>query len=174
MTHTKYCGGCRKDLPTTQFSKNRKTRDLLQFKCKSCNKTDNHKFRTEINPQHHSIWQKDNSDRVSDIISRWRQADKVGTIYYIKNPNNEYYIGMTKCYLNVRWSEHKIHYRLANKNKRNKLPGLHNSFDKYGVENHQIETIIQFEDISRKELKEWEKVFIKSFKENANILNTIN
>lgn len=173
-THTKYCAECREVLPTTHFSKNIKKGDGLQYKCKSCNKLDNHKFRTEINPEHHSIWQKDNAGRVIEIVSRWRAADKVGSIYYIKNPNNEYYIGMTKCYLKVRWSEHLSHWRLAATPRRNRLPGLHDSFDKWGTHNHEMGIVAQFEGISRKDLREYEKIFIKSFREAGTTLNVNN
>jgi hypothetical protein len=174
-TQTKYCSGCRTDLPTFNFSKCSGRDDGLQFKCKSCNKIDNHKFRTQINPKHHSLWQKNNSDRVREIVNKWRQADKAGTIYYIKSPDGAYYIGMTKCYLNVRWSEHLSHWRLANTtNRRKRLPLLHDSFDKWGPETHEMGIVAQFEGISREELKQYERVFIKSFKELATSLNTIN
>jgi len=111
---------------------------------------DNHKFRTTLNPKHHTQWQKDNAKRVCEIVRKHRAADK------------------------IRWGEHKIHYRLAKQNRRNRLPLLHESFDKWGVDNHKIETIIELEGISRKDLRELEKVFIKSFKEKASILNTYN
>ena len=173
-TQTKYCSACRTDLPTTQFSKCSRNDDGLQFKCKSCNKIDNHKFRTQINPKHHSLWQKNNSDRVREIVTNYRQADKVGTIYYIKSPDGAYYIGMTKCYLKVRWSEHLSHWRLTNTPRRKRLPLLHDSFDKWGPETHEMGIVAQFEDISRKELREYERVFIKSFKEAGTSLNTLN
>ena len=173
-THTKYCGGCRQDLPTTQFSKNRKTGDGLQFKCKSCNKIDNHKFRTEINPTHHSIWQKNNWDRVKEIVSNYRRADKLGTIYFIKSPDEAFYIGRTECHIKVRWSEHLSHWKLSNRNLKKRLPLLHDSFDKWGPDKHELGIVAQFEGITTDELIEYESVFIKSFKEAGNSLNVLN
>jgi hypothetical protein len=173
-THTKYCAGCRETLPTSNFSKNSRREDGLQYKCKSCNKIDNEKFRTEINPQHHSIWQKNNADRVVEIVSRWRKANKLGTIYFIKSPDEAFYIGRTECHLKVRWSEHLSHWRLSNRNLKKRLPLLHNSFDKWGPDKHEMGIVAQFEDITTDELREYESVFIKSFKEAGNSLNVLN
>lgn len=173
-THTKHCYGCSITKPTTEFSKSKSMKDGLQPKCKDCNKIDNHKFRTTLNPKHHTKWQRDNAKRVCEIVRKHRAADKSGKVYYIVNPDGEYYIGMTKTHLRIRWGEHKIHYRASKENKRNRLPGLHDSFDKWGIENHRMETIVEFEGISRKDLRQHEKAFIQSFKEKANILNTYN
>lgn len=42
---TKFCGGCKKNLPTSGFSKNRRTKDGLQAKCKGCIKASSRAYR---------------------------------------------------------------------------------------------------------------------------------
>lgn len=174
MIQTKKCNACSDTKAITYFSKCKRNTDSLQSKCKECNKKDNHKFRTELNPTHHHIWQKENAQKVHELVRKYRLADKSGKIYYIVNPDGEYYIGMTSTHLNVRWMEHRIHYRAACNNKRYSIPLLHKSFDKYGIENHRIETIIELDGISRNDLRAWEKVFIQSFREKGNVLNINN
>lgn len=44
---TKRCRGCLEDLPVAQFWTNRKTKDLLQARCKDCSKTAVYSYRTQ-------------------------------------------------------------------------------------------------------------------------------
>lgn len=171
MANYKQCYCCGKSKLTSEFSKRKASKDGLQGKCKQCNKIDNLKFRTEINPEHHAEWQRNNLDKLSKIVKRYRKADKSGKIYLIQNPEGECYIGMTEAHLNVRWTEHLIHYKQASKGKRGPLPYLHESFDKFGTESHTIRTIYESDDISRKQLKWMETLFIKSFKNSGASLN---
>jgi hypothetical protein len=167
----KKCSKCRAVKETTQFSKCNARMDGLQDKCKSCNKVDNLKFREEINPHHHAVWQRNNVQALYRILKKHRKADKSPLIYSIKNPNNDVYIGMTEAFLSVRKREHKLHYHKAKQGKQSRLPLLHDSFDKYGIENHKFEIVVELEGIDRKQLGYVESSFIKSFKEINKSLN---
>ena len=134
----KQCSSCGKVKDTTQFSKCSSHKDGLQYKCKSCNKVDNLKFRTEINPSHHQKWQWNNVDKYNEYIRKYRRADKIPVIYAFTNPEGKQYIGMTEAYPSVRLLEHRSHYRTASQGKRDRLKLLHDSFDKYGLENHEF------------------------------------
>jgi len=171
MTIMKQCKECGKSKETTQFSKCKANKDGLQRKCKQCNSKDNNIFRTEINPEHHAKWQTTNWDKFMSYLRKYRKADKNGIIYAITNPDGESYIGMSEMYLNVRMIEHRKHYRQYKQGKRNSLPGLHNSFDKYGVKNHNIKTLIELEGIDRKQLEYIESSFIEAIKQTGKSLN---
>ena len=156
----KTCKDCGKLKETTQFSKCSSTKSGLQPKCKDCNKKDNLKFRTQINPEHHKIWQDNNWDTFTEYMRKYRKSDKGGRIYAIVNPVGQQYIGMTEAYDKVRFLEHKKHYRQATMGKRNRLNLLHDSFDKYGIDNHQFKVIKECPGLTRKQLQEVEKAFI--------------
>ena len=174
MAQTKQCYNCGKSKDISAFSKRAASKDGLQNKCKECNKIDNHKFRTEINPEHHAVWQKNNYERAKELIKKYRVADKPGKIYFIKNPIGQFYIGMTEAHLSVRWLEHRVHYRQTLTGKRTPLPGLHESFDKYGIENHEVGVVVEFDEIEREDLKNYESIFIQSFRDLGVCLNKRN
>jgi hypothetical protein len=167
----KQCNTCNKVKETTQFSKCNARKDGLQNKCKQCNSKDNKKFRTEINPEHHAKWQNSNWDKLLGYLRKYRTADKAGIVYAITNPIGETYIGMSEMYLNNRMLEHRKHYKQYKQGKRTSLPGLHDSFDKYGVENHKFKTIFESEDIDRKQLEYIESSFIEAVKQTGKSLN---
>jgi hypothetical protein len=167
----KRCTKCREAKETTQFSKCSSNTDGLQHNCKSCNKEDNLKFRTQINPEHHAEWQRNNPQRLVELVWKYRKADKGGQIYSIKNPNGEVYIGMTEAHLNVRMLEHRQHFKRAKKDKRLSLPLLHQSFEQFGMENHTFETVVELPGYDRKQLAFVETSFIQSFKEIGKSLN---
>ena len=64
------CTKCGQTKDQSQFSKSSSAKNGLQPRCKECNVKDNLKFRTEINPIHHSDWQKNNKQRTSELIKR--------------------------------------------------------------------------------------------------------
>jgi hypothetical protein len=172
MALVKHCNKCGKDKPTTEFSKSIARKDGLQQYCKACNKVDNLKFRTEINPEHHKTWQINNPGRQQEIISKYRKGDKPGLIYYIVNPNGEYYIGMTNTYLSVRLVEHKVKWKRWIEGKSNLVcPLLFDSISKWGWEAHKSGVIIEDRNATRKELREWEKQTIQFFKGKGISLN---
>jgi hypothetical protein len=174
MAITKECKQCGKSKETTQFSKCSSSKDKLQPKCKNCNSNDNQKFRTEINPHHHAKWQTSNWDKFIAYLRKYRKADKNGIIYAITNPDGETYIGMSEAYLNVRMIEHRKHYRQYKQGKRNSLPGLHKSIDKFGWKNHNIQTLLELEGIGRKQLEYIESSFIEAVKQTGKSLNIRN
>jgi hypothetical protein len=170
----KECKQCGKSKETTQFSKCSSSKDKLQPKCKNCNSKDNQKFRTEINPTHHAKWQTNNWDTFMEYLRKYRKADKNGIIYAITNPDGETYIGMSEAYLNVRMIEHRNHYKKFKQGKRNSLPGLHKSIDKFGWKNHNIQTLLELEGIGRKQLEYIESSFIEAVKQTGKSLNIRN
>lgn len=167
----KKCTKCGEVKDEVNFSKSVARKDGLQDNCKACNKKDNLKFRTEINPQHHAEWQRNNPDRLCELVAKYRKADKGGAIYSIRNPEGETYIGMTEAYLNVRWLEHRQHYKRAQKGKAHSLPLLYKSFDAYGIENHTFDVVVEMPGIDRKQLAFVETAFIQAFQEIGKSLN---
>ena len=167
----KRCTKCRTLKEVTRFSKCSRNKDGLQHNCKVCNKEDNLKFRTQINPQHHAEWQRTNPDKLTELVAKYRKADKGGCIYSIRNPDGETYIGMTEAHLSVRWLEHRQHYKIAQKGKKQPLPKLHESFSKYGIENHTFEVVISLPGYDRKQLAFVETSFIESFQQIGKSLN---
>lgn len=78
-------------------------------------------------------------------------------IYIIKNKKNDKcYIGQTKYSLNYRFKKHK------EKSRRYKS-ALYRAFDKYGIDNFYIESLLQG-DFSQDELNKLEIAFIKKYK----------
>lgn len=172
MALTKQCTTCLKDLPYEKFSKNSRAKDGKQWSCKECNKKTNHKFRTEINPEHHAKWQRENKDKHIQIVSRFRRADKSSKIYYIKSPDGMYYIGMTQMHLAVRWVEHKAKYNGWLKGRKiTQHPNLFHSFKKWGIHNHELGILFESEDLDRETLRMYERTFIKTFMDLGLALN---
>lgn len=160
MANQKECKDCGISKDTTQFSKLSRSKDGLQPKCKSCNKKDNLKFREVINPQHHKVWQQSHMTELSGYIKKYRKADKTPIIYAITNPEGKQYIGQSMMNFSVRLLEHRSHYRRASEGKRERLELLHDSFDKYGISNHQFEIMKELPNYTRKQLREIEKAYI--------------
>lgn len=171
MGYSKECKLCKKVKDESEFSKRAASRDGLQLRCKVCNAKDNKKFRTE-KPEHHAQWQIANSDKVVKIVGRYRKADKSGKIYFIVNPDNQFYIGMTMMHLPVRLIEHKVKFRRWKEGKKIRLqPKLFESFEKWGWDAHRKGILIEFENIDRKALREIEKRCIQTFTDLGISLN---
>jgi hypothetical protein len=174
MSNLKQCQRCHKVKDTTEYSKCKSNKDGLQYCCKSCNKQTNLKFRTEINPQHHKVWQDNNWDKFIEYHNRYRKADKTGIIYSITNPDGFEYIGMSMMNFSVRLLEHRQHYKRALKGKRQRLCKLHDSFDRFGIENHEFKVIKKCPGLSREQLRQVESAFIKINKFKNISLNSKN
>lgn len=164
----KLCKECGKVKEITQFSKRSVSPDGLQPKCKQCNSKDNLNFRTE-KPEHHADWQKDNAQQHTINVARYRKADKPGKIYSITNEDGFVYIGMTNTHISVRMLEHRLHYR----RRHGALPALHESFDKFGFENHKVDILLELDGIDRTQLRFIEKSFIEVYKQQNKSLNTL-
>lgn len=156
----KECKLCGELKDTTQFSKCSSSKDKLQPRCKECNKKDNLKFRTEINPTHHKNWQDKNWDSFVGYMRKYSKADKTPIIYSFTNPEGMIYIGATEAYPAVRLLQHRSHYKTASRGKRKRLHALHDSFDKYGIENHQFKVVKECKGLNREQLLELEKAYI--------------
>jgi hypothetical protein len=169
----KECKQCGQLKDQSQFSKCSRAKSGLQPKCKQCNKTDNYKFRTEINPSHHAEWQRNNFSRVVELVKKYRKADKSSLIYSIRNPEGDTYIGMTQMYFKVRKWEHRTNYKKhrAGMPSAGNIPLLYESFDKWGINNHQFEVVVDMGDIDREQLKFIETSFIQAFQQVGKSLN---
>jgi hypothetical protein len=96
------------------------------------------------------------------------KADKMSKIYSITNPIGHIYIGYTKMDFTKRVSAHKSDY----KSKNGLLPLLHNSFNLYGIDNHNFSVIYEFEK-SRYESKLIESKTIIEYKQKGISLNVL-
>ena len=170
----KECKECGKVKDTTQFSKKTKSKDGLQDKCKQCNKKDNHKFRTELDPEYQTKWYSKYMGDWIEYMSKYRKSDKLPIIYAIVAPDGNQYIGQTMMHLGVRKSEHIRHYKRALKGKRDRLPLLHDSFDQYGLETHQFKVVKECKGFDRKQLRAVESAYITLNKAQKISLNTKN
>jgi len=77
------------------------------------------------------------------------------------------YIGQTKTRMFVRFTYHKVHY----KQKYMCIPLLHKSFDKFGIENHKFELLLDLGDLERTYLTQIESSLIKEYKKLGLSLN---
>jgi hypothetical protein len=87
-----------------------------------------------------------------------------GKIYKIvcKVDENFCYFGSTIHTLNKRWSEHKSNYKLWKEWKRKNM-STHEFYDKYGIENFEIELIEELDFDNIEELKIHEQYYINNF-----------
>jgi hypothetical protein len=137
----KKCTKCGITKEYTQFSKLSRAKDGYQYHCKECNNKDNQKFRDEIDPEYMSRWFSKHRKHWNEYISDYAAAGDTNTIYSITAPDGMVYIGHTRRKKRFRLAEHKKFY----KSRAQYIPLLYNSFDKWGIDNHKIEI-----------LKEWE------------------
>ena len=174
-TNLKQCNTCGKHKEFTEFSKNKARKDGLQNACKQCNKISNEKFRT-INPGYMldpaTGWFAKNRKRWQDYVKKfWRSDDGLQTIYKMTNPEGMVYVGSTGY--NRPQNRFIIHYydwSSPDRRKSHSLPVLHESFDKFGFENHTIEYIEQFKG-DRSEGYKRESEWIQYYKQLGISLN---
>jgi hypothetical protein len=168
----KQCSKCGKVKPLTEFHNKSDAPDRKQGRCKACVKINNEEFRTD-KPKYQVDWQRTNKRKWNDYVASYQKADKGGKIYAIVNGiTNETYIGFTEMFIKVRYNFHVTQYRRYKKGKQsNTIPGLFNSFEKYGLNNHKCKVIAEFDNMSRKELRMMEKSFIQAVMETGKSLN---
>lgn len=172
----KQCRECGITKEVQHFSKSVANKDLLQNKCKSCNRKDNQHFREDIQPDYQSGWYKNNRKKWSDYTLDYKRAVNTPTVYGILNPDGEMYVGSTMARPKVRFMQHRIHHRqmLKGVTYQNSLPKLHASFDKFGTNAHTLVILCQFEGIDRKLLNMIEVTFIKAIMMGGKSLNVRN
>jgi hypothetical protein len=172
----KQCKLCGITKEVEHFSKCTANKDLLQNRCKSCNRKDNQKFREDIQPDYQLGWYKTHRKEWSDYTLDYKRATNTPTIYGIVNPEGQMYVGMTMARPKIRFMQHKIHHRqmLKGVTYQSSLPKLHASFDKYGANAHTLVVLAQFEGIDRKQLSMIENTFINATMLRGKSLNVRN
>jgi hypothetical protein len=91
----KMCGTCCEYKPTSDFSRNAKSPDLLQRACKGCNKVTNKTYR-EKNPDWYVKWSRANPDRVAVIVKRYDSKLPPGVYKLTNTVTNRVYIGQSR------------------------------------------------------------------------------
>lgn len=165
----KRCSKCGIIKEYQQFSKCSRNKDFLQYHCKECNNKENKRFREEIDPNYMNRWFKSNKNHWNEYVNNYSKVTDTNTIYSITAPNGNVYIGYTQRKKRFRLSEHKKFY----KSKACIIPLLYESFDRYGIDNHQFEILKQFEG-SKEEGMELESKLIQFYKSINKSLNIKN
>jgi hypothetical protein len=163
----KQCTKCGIVKPYEQFSKLKVAKDGHQYHCKECNNKDNQRFRDEIDPTYMTRWFSKNKKEWNTYLNNYSKVGNTNTIYSITAPNSDVYIGFTQRKKRFRLAEHKKFYNARTKQK---LPLLWESFDRYGIENHTIEILKQWEG-TRDEGMEMESKLIQVYKSINKSLN---
>jgi len=176
----KHCNQCGVLKQSSEFSKCRRRKDGLQPKCKECNKKDNKKFRTEIQPDYYSYINGYFADKTKwEYISLYNKADKPIKIYMINFDDGSKYIGSTKTLMSVRLTRHIADYRRVLEGHRSRaIPLLHSKFDEFDsvedvVEHIKENTVIIDECVgSRTKQYRLEALWMKRLqKEGVKLLN---
>ena len=164
----KECNKCSETKPYEEFHKRTyKGVQGYQYQCKICQNKYNKKYRKEIRPEYWNATDGYFSHRENwEYIADYRRANKDIKVYVMK-VKDCFYIGMTKCKLNVRISTHRADY---SKN-HNQLPALHKMWDtmsKEEIEESLASTIV-LETIpgTRYQGYKKEKKWIKFYKQRG-------
>ena len=148
MAKTKKCSSCNELKSTTEFSKQTKAKDGLQSYCKVC---------------------------LTIRSNELTKSGNTGSIYKITNPEGKCYIGKTFKKVKYRLSMHISESKNSHKYSRSEsAPLLFQSFRNFGIDTHKFETVSEFPNISKEDLRQIEKNLIQTYKKNNNTLNTNN
>lgn len=157
-----------------------------QRTCKSCCRESGIYFRTVLRPEFY--WSGDGStgyfqkdyQKTLQYYREHVRADKIPLVYVIETPSG-IYVGCTRALLNVRRLRHKSDYKRYTLGKKtNRMPLLHQAFDKCGADwVDWIDTMKPIEtfdkSISQHELLKKEKEYIQKFEQQGiKLLNVIN
>lgn len=162
----KQCTKCGITKEYQQFSKCRRNKDGHQYHCKECNNRDNKRFRNEIDPEYMNRWYGSNRKHWNEYLNNYSKVTNTNTIYSITAPNGDVYIGFTQRKKRFRLGEHKKFYKSGLQ----RIPLLYESFDRFGIDNHTIEILKQFEG-TRDEGMELESKLIEFYKSINKSLN---
>jgi predicted GIY-YIG superfamily endonuclease len=143
------CNKCLETKPVNSFHVCKGRTSGRQNSCKICTNKMTAEYRKRTN---HAYW-------------RHKQGTPY-TVYIIKNPLSEVYVGYTGSRPNIRFAKHKASY----KHKKCKLVKLHASFDKYGIDNHTFEVVEQV--ATRVDAMARETVLILQYRAQGKDLNT--
>lgn len=97
----------------------------------------------------------------------YQYANSEAKLYEIINPIGERYIGVTKATLNKRFSRYK--WSIQNGKTGPRL--LTNSLVQHGLDNHTISLVKNLGNISRNEMFDIEKDYIKKYQPELNIMH---
>jgi hypothetical protein len=163
----KQCTKCGIVKPYEQFSKLKVAKDGHQYHCKECNNKDNQRFRDEIDPEYMNRWYGSNRKHWNEYLNNYSKVTNTNTIYSITAPNGDVYIGFTQRKKRFRLAEHKKFYRMGKGN----IPLLYESFNRYGIDNHQFEVLKQFEGTKEEGMAIESRLiqFYKSINKSLNI-----
>ena len=157
----KTCNQCGKHKKPHEFSKNRRSKDGLQPKCKEFKKVDNKKFKKELQPDYYSYEIGYFSEKKKwKYISLYNKADKPIKIYMIPFDDGSKYIGSTKSYLHLRLARHIADYkRVLEGNKKKLLPLLHEKFNEIGdiekIRKHIKDNTVVIEECTGSKTKQY-------------------
>lgn len=163
----KQCTKCKNTKPYEQFSKLKRAKDGYQYHCKECNNRDNYRFRHEIDPGYMQRWFNEHRQEWNEYIKEYSNVEDINTIYSITSPNGDVYIGHTMRKKRFRIAEHSKFYRSRAHN----IPLLYESFDRWGIDNHKVEILKQWEGTKEEGLTMESKLiqFYQSIGKSLNI-----
>ena len=172
----KECNKCNEVKPYEEFHKRTyKGVEGLQYSCKTCQKKNNKKYRNDIRPKYWNstdgyFSHKENWEYISD----YRRADEDIKVYLMK-VRDSFYIGVTKCKLNVRISTHRADYKNPNKPWQLGLYKMWDIMSQEEIEESLASTIVlETKPGTRYEGYKLEKKWIKFYKARGyNLLNII-
>ena len=181
MITKKTCTQCKIEKDTTEYNKHSISKDGLQYRCKTCCKSNSKYFRDVLRPDYY--WGEEqgyfvkNKEKTNLYNKDYFSANKVAKIYRIDLPNGTY-IGATKRHLHTRLSQHVNDFKKVLKYGKQAayLPLFHNALTEYDLKDASKYirlgyVIDQFNGTSR-EMKLREKEWIIKFSsEDINLLN---
>jgi hypothetical protein len=173
----KKCSKCKVEKPLSDFHKDKNRKDGHSYRCKSCKKEYNAKYRTKNKEKladYDAKYRAENKEKIAkDYVenkeerikysAKYRaknKAEQPNCVYQIKNlENNKVYIGETTRG-ELRWKDHLC--RLRGNRHPNKL--LRADFDKYGEEAFEWSTLKEFENGDKDNLLKEEFRTIQQFR----------
>ena len=172
----KACKKCNEVKPYADFHKRTyKGVQGHQYSCKLCQNKYNKKYRTELRPEYWNATDGYFSNKENwEYISDYRRADKDIKVYLMK-VKESFYIGVTKCKLNVRISTHRSDYKNRTQPKQLGLYKVWDTMSEKEIEESLASTIVlETKSGTRYQGYKLEKKWIKFYKARGyKLLNII-